>query len=482
MGLHRGLQIGYSPQAVKILLVEDDLLVAKTLQMVLRNDYELRHVGKASDALALVEREEFDGVVLDIHLGDGATTGLDLLKVLKKKMPDLPVVMASGDKAAAVIVQCIQEGADDFIEKPIDPTTLSIRLRKAFQDSRRNGVLRRAFERSSAVTTLVGANPAFEAARTLVARAGRMRILFYGETGVGKTPFAQYSNQVLSQEEGTLRPFEQVNCAGLSKEQFQDTLFGHKKGAFTGAIADKAGLVQIAKGGDLFLDEVGEMPLDTQALFLTFIDTQEYYRLGDDQKRRADVRILCATNRDLKRMVAEGTFRKDLYSRLSQVVVSIPPLRQRKDDIPALVEHFVRVFAGRNKPLSEEARRRLRDYEWEEGNVRELRDTVEYLCTMGRNADVLGVEHLPDRVAPSIPVSELPAAGGAVMTPWMDLVATHGLESSLNAVEKQILEHYVAQHGGVTDDLVRLLKTSKPTLYRRLRQYGIAADPDVRMH
>lgn len=466
---------------MKILLVEDDLLVAKTLQMVLRNDYELRHVSSAAAALAAVEKEEFDGAVLDIHLGDGATSGAELLKVLKKRLPDLPVVMASGDKAASVVVQCIQDGADDFIEKPIDPTTLSIRLRKAFQDSRRTGVLRRAYERSSAVSTLVGKNPAFEAARNLVARAGRMRILFHGETGVGKTPFAQYSNQVLSQEEGTLRPFEQVNCAGLSKEQFQDTLFGHKKGAFTNAIADKAGLVAIAKGGDLFLDEVGEMPLDTQALFLTFIDTQEYYRLGDDQKRRADVRILCATNRDLKKMVAEGTFRKDLYSRLSQVVVNIPPLRQRRDDIPALVEHFVRVFAGRNKPLSDAVKRRLFEYDYEEGNVRELRDSVEYLCTMGRNSDVLGVEHLPDRIAPSIPLSELPATGGVPMMPWMELVATHGLESSLNAVEKQILEHYVKSHGGVTDELVRTLKTSKPTLYRRLRQYGIGADPQAHL-
>ena len=462
---------------MKVLLVEDDLLVAKTLQLVLRNDYELRHVTSAGEALAALDREEADGVVLDIHLGCGAMSGVDLLKSLKKKYPDLPVVMASGDKSASVIVECIQEGADDFIEKPIDPTTLSIRLRKAFQDSRRNGVLRRAFERSTAATSLVGSNPSFQSARDLVSRAGRMRILFHGETGVGKTPFAQYSNQILSQEEGQLRPFEQVNCAGLSKDQFQDALFGHKKGAFTGAISDKAGLVAIAKGGDLFLDEVGEMPLDTQALFLTFIDTQEYYRLGDDQKRKADVRILCATNRDLKRMVAEGTFRKDLYSRISQVVVSIPPLRQRRDDIPALVEHFVRVFAGRSKPLADEVRRRFLDYGWEEGNVRELRDTVEYLCVMGRNTDVLTVDHLPDRIAPTIPASELPQSSEGGTGPWVQLVATHGLESSLNAVEKQILEHYVGEYGGVTDDLVRVLKTSKPTLYRRLRQYGIAADP-----
>jgi DNA-binding NtrC family response regulator len=467
---------------VKILLVEDDLLVAQTLQMVLRDNFELRHVPSAAAAQAAVEREEFDGAVLDIHLGEGTETGVDLLKTLKKRFPDLPVVMSSGHKTAALIVQCIQEGANDFIEKPIDATTLGIRLRKAFQDSRRHGVLRRAFERSSAAATLVGSNPAFDAARKLVARAGRMRILFHGETGVGKTPFAQYSNQVLSQEEGQLRPFEQVNCAGLSKEQFQDTLFGHKKGAFTGAIADKAGLVAIAKGGDLFLDEVGEMPLDTQALFLTFIDTQEYYRLGDDQKRKADVRILCATNRDLKKMVAEGTFRKDLYSRLSQVVVAIPPLRERRDDIPALVDHFVRIYAGRNKPVAEEARRRLYEHDWVEGNVRELRDAVEYLCTMGRNADVLAVEHLPDHVAPRLPTSALPAAGPATMAPWMELVEAHGLECSLNAVEKSILEHYVLRHGGVTDDLVRVLKTSKPTLYRRLRQYGIAADPQGRPH
>lgn len=315
---------------------------------------------------------------------------------------------------------------------------------------------------------LIGSNAAFTQSKQLVERAENLRILFYGETGAGKTPFAKYSNQVMNQIEGRTRPFEQLNCACLNPEHFQDLLFGHKKGAFTGAIADKKGLVELAEGGDLFLDEVGDMPLSTQAHFLTFLDSMEYYRLGDDRKRKGNVRILCATNRDLKKMVEEGTFRRDLYSRISQMIVPIPALRERKEDIAELVKFFVKKFAGFQKPVDQGVLDILREYSWTEGNVRELKDAVEYLCLVAKNDSVLRVSHLGDRFLNSgdgidVLSTESPRS--------IEVVYQIGLDAYMERLEKTVLEKLLEVNEGCMETLAKQLKTSRSTLYRKLKKH-----------
>lgn len=464
---------------MRVLLVDDDFLIVESLKICLRDKFQITSVGTFDEAIKCLDSQEFDGAVFDIHLADGTHDGIELLTVARQKHPDLPIVMMSGENAASTIVKCMQLGADDYLEKPLDADSLCLRLGKTFRDNRKNRVFKRAFEIVNSKNQIVGSSPGIDNAKTLVEKSGRMRILFHGETGVGKTPFAWYSNQVVSREEGQPRPFEQINCAGLTKEHFQDQLFGHKKGAFTGAISDKRGLVEIAKGGDLFLDEIGEMPLDTQALFLTFIDSQEYYRLGDDQKRRAEVRILCATNRDLRTMVAEGSFRKDLYSRIAQVVVSIPPLRSHPSDIPELVEHFVKTFSGYRKPVSKAVINRLVQHGWQDGNVRELRDAIEYACIVGRDSESLGMEHLPERLNPNKSSGAASETDAGNSEDWLKKVAEQGLEKCLGTLERRILDYFVREYGGVTDDLTKVLRVSKPTLYRRLKQYDISATVEM---
>ncbi|MFH1728892.1 MAG: sigma 54-interacting transcriptional regulator [Pseudomonadota bacterium] len=201
-----------------------------------------------------------------------------------------------------------------------------------------------------------------------------MNLLIIGETGVGKTPIAQYANRVMTN--GTDRPFVRINCAGISKERMQDEMFGHKKGAYTGAECDKKGLVEIADGGDLFLDEIGDLPLDCQADLLMFLDSDEYRRVGETTLRCAKNRIIAATNKDLDNEVNEGRFRKDLYSRLSQYRVSIPPLRERKEDILPIMEYYINKYAGFNKPYSDEVKKAYLENDFCEGNVRELKDSV----------------------------------------------------------------------------------------------------------
>jgi len=257
------------------------------------------------------------------------------------------------------------------------------------------------------------------------------------------------------------------------QSSFKISFFGHKKGAFTGAIADKKGLVEIANGGDLFLDEIGEMSLEAQAHFLTFLDSREYYRLGDDKKKTADLRIICATNRDLKAMVAEGTFRKDLYSRIAQVVVPIPPLRDRMSDIPLLFEHFVAEFTGSKKSYDPAILKLLENYQWEEGNVREFRDAIEYLCIMSRDSDRLELEHLSEKYRPLSKQPAIQKQVDSISLENMTAVFEFGLETYLGHLEKKILESSIKNYGGNLESMAEELKISRPTLYRRLKKYEI---------
>lgn len=324
---------------------------------------------------------------------------------------------------------------------------------------------------------LQGVAPNFLAALRKTESARHLRILFTGETGVGKTPFARHSNRYLSRQTGADRPFEQVNCACLTPEYFQDTLFGHKKGAFTGALSDKIGLVELAAGGDLFLDEIGDMPLSTQVHLLTFLDNMEFYRLGDDKKRTANVRILSATNRDLAEMVEAGKFRRDLYSRLSQVEVSIPPLRERGADILRLADYFLQQLGEQQqeyKRLSPEVGSALVLHDWARGNVRELRDCVERLFWWSQGTPTIELETL-------LLALPAPASGQSEAAPTERSAngATHeqvyflGLEPYLQQMEKRVLKEILDQYSGHRQDLAKRLKTSRSTLYRKLKVHGL---------
>jgi two-component system, NtrC family, response regulator PilR len=460
---------------LNILVLDDESISRDAIALSLRSKYKVFCAGTFQEAMGLIETNEIDAAIIDINLQDDSHDGLEFLQVFKQKFPESPAVIQSGYRDVPTVVKSIKLGADDYLEKPFDDATLHLKLSKVFSDVKKQRVFRRAFEKNSAKNQIVGHSEGIAKAKRIVEQAKDMRILFYGETGVGKTPFACYSNQIVSEIEGQVRPFEQINCACLNNEHFQDQLFGHKKGAFTGAIADKRGLVELAKGGDLFLDEIGDMPLETQALFLTFLDSMEYYRLGDDQKRKADVRILCATNKDLKKMVEEGKFRKDLYSRISQVVVDLPPLRQQPEDIPHLFEYFVQGFTGFAKPYDPEILKLFQKFRWEEGNVRELKDAVEYVCIMSRNSERIDVGHLSDRYRPIESASpRIEDTGNGVAVIDYDGLTSCGLETYLGHLEKKILEGYLKVTTESLEMMAKRLKISRPTLYRRLKKYDIS--------
>jgi len=456
---------------MNLLLLDDDSLVRQAWALAGMAKHKIIPAGTYAEALSLLERKDLDAAIIDINLGDEEMTGIDFLLAFKARFPDRPAIMGSGRGDVDTVVKCLKLGADDYIEKPFGPAELEKKLAK-FSIPRE-----RSASELDSTSLIVGESEGILKAKRKVEQAQNLRILFYGETGVGKTPFARYSNEIVSRAEGRKRPFEQVNCACLSHEHFQDQLFGHKRGAFTGAIADKKGLVELAKGGDLFLDEIGDMPLETQAHFLTFLDTMEYYPLGEDRKRQADVRVLCATNRDLKKMVEAGTFRKDLYSRISQVIVDIPPLRDRGSDVELLFRHFVREFSGGPKSIDLGLIDVLANHSWEEGNVRELRDVAEYLSLMSRNSDRIEREHLGEGYRQTARVQATAAAEG-VPAEDIGLLSEVGLELYLDQVEKKLLEKYLHQNLGSLESMAKQLRISRPTLYRRLKKYSIMGVKD----
>ncbi len=467
-----------------LLILDDEVVALEAIQIAIGSKYKLFLASSFARALQILDSEEIDGAMMDINLQAADHDGIEFLTIFKKRYPERPALVVSGYREVPTVVRCIKLGADDYLEKPFDRETLEMKIDKVFSGAMKSRVYQRAFEKSAADQQIVGKDPGVLRAKKMVEEAATLRVLLNGETGVGKTPFARYSNEVVSQITGQMRPFEQLNCACLNTEQFQDQLFGHKKGAFTGAISDKRGLVELARGGDLFLDEIGEMPPETQAMFLTFLDSMEYYRLGDDVKRKADVRIIAATNRNLKKMVEEGKFRKDLYSRISQVVVQIPPLRERPNDIPLLLEHFIEKFAGFTKPYNPEVLTLLREQRWEEGNVREFQDTVEYLCLRSRGSDSIEIEHVPPSYLSPVPVAEIGLDTDLDETSFDDFrrVLDLGLESYLDAYERRILQKCIAQYQGTLDEMARQLKVSRPTLYRRLKRHRITTLREDALH
>jgi len=479
----RPVKTGTERGLVKSLLIlDDEVLALEAIQIAMGGKYKLFLASSFQRAVQILDNEEIDGAMMDINLQTADHDGIEFLTIFKKRFPEKAALVVSGYREVPTVVKCIKLGADDYLEKPFDRETLEMKIDKVFAGAMKSRVYQRAFEKTVAEQQIIGRDAGIARAKQMIQEAATLRVLLVGETGVGKTPFARFSSEVVSQLNGQMRPFEQLNCACLNTEQFQDQLFGHKKGAFTGAISDKRGLVELARGGDLFLDEIGEMPMETQAMFLTFLDSMEYYRLGDDVKRKADVRIISATNRNLKKLVEEGKFRKDLYSRISQVVVNIPPLRDRPGDIPMLLEHFIEKFSGFNKPYDPEVLTLLREQRWEEGNVREFQDTVEYLCLRSRGSDKIEIEHVPPLYLSPVAASSEPLSEPETSVDDFRRVLDQGLESYLDNYERRVLQRCIEQYRGTLDDMARQLKVSRPTLYRRLKRHRINTLREESLH
>ena len=445
---------------IRVLVVDDDPEVRTLLHRVLaKSGWTAGEAASGAEALAVLGREEFDVVLLDIKLPDAS--GLDVLRAAREADVDTEFVILTGNADVETAVEAMRLGAYDFIAKPWRNAELVQVIGKAAEKKalrRENSALKEVMTRRDGLPTIVGRSPEVQEVLSMIDRvaASDSPVLIHGESGTGKELVAR---TIHLKSRRASRPFVSVNCGALPDTLLETELFGHKRGAFSGAIASRVGLFEAADGGTLFLDEIGEMSPAMQVRLLRVLDSGEVRRVGEERAFHVDVRIVAATNKDLAREATEGRFRWDLYYRVATIVIPVPPLRKRRDDIPLLVEHFAAHGGRSGKPLrfSPEAMERLLRYEWP-GNIRELRNLIERLQIL----------HEGDEVQPG----DLPAELGAPRRPAPEPAPESPLVP-LSEMERRHVERVLAATGWNKAQAARVLEVDIKTLNKKIRDFNL---------
>jgi DNA-binding NtrC family response regulator len=446
----------------RILLVEDDRENCLMLKEVLTNwGYSVTTAFSGEEALRFARSEPFDLVLADIKMpGIG---GLQVLHEIRQLRPLAQVVMMTGFGSVESAVDAMKAGAFDYISKPFKFDEIKLTLSRALEHHRALALKTEApADRTPGVRfDLVGHSRAMADLYKTIAKVapGRTTVLIQGESGTGKELVARAIHQ---NSDRAAKSFVAINCAALPDMLLESELFGYTRGAHSTAVADKPGVIEVASGGTLLLDEVGDMSVSLQAKLLRVLEESETRRLGDTKTIKTDVRILASSNKNLQELVREGKFRADLYYRFNVVTITTPPLRDRKEDIPALTEHFIRKFnamAGKNMlGASEETLRRLQEYGWP-GNVRELENAIERAVVLNTKSQIM-IEDLPDEVRAAKPPSRDPAPAP-------------GPALSLQDVERLHISQVVQETHGNIKAAADRLGIDRKTLYRKLAEYGI---------
>ncbi len=450
----------------RVLIVDDEPNIRRMLASLLRAEgFEVAEAGSGQAGLTAVREEEPDAVLMDLAMPGG--TGLEALPSFLEAAPELPIIMMSGRASLSDAVQATKLGAFHFLEKPLSPEVVLVTLRSALE-LRRAREVNRVLQEEFGPDELIGRSEPMQRVRELIARlaATDARVLITGESGTGKELAAAALHQGSRRASG---PFVRLNCAAIPRDLIESELFGHERGAFTGATERRRGRFELAGGGTLLLDEIGELSLEAQAKLLRVLEGGEIERVGGSGPFPVDVRTLAATNRDLRADVREGRFREDLFFRLEVVPLHMPPLRDRAGDVPLLVEHFLRrnrERTGLTPPrLGAEALEALSRHPWP-GNVRELANIIERLMIVhaGETVGSREVERVLTGSSP-LAVSTPPTAGADQ--------ADAPLSDRLDAYERQlILEALDAADANVAE-AARRLQTDRANLYRRMRRLEI---------
>ncbi len=387
--------------AGSILVIDDEGGIRESLEVLLSLEgYSVKTAPDGEQGLRMLELESFDLILLDLALP--GQSGIDLLPQIKERQPETPVIMITAYGTVDNVVEAIRAGADNFVQKPWDNEKLLADIRSAvarYKAEEENLQLKRTLKQRYNFANIVGKSDIMSRVFDLIAQVApsRSTVLIQGESGTGKELIAKAIHANSPRRD---KPFVPINTGAMPTELLESTLFGHVKGAFTSAIASKKGLFEVANGGTLFLDEIATMGSDTQAKILRVLQDRRFMHLGGIQEIQVDVRIIAATNIDLRQAVREGKFREDLFYRLNVIMVELPPLRARREDIPLLVNHFLDFYAKENdlspRRLSADALRALVDYEWP-GNVRELENSIERGVVLS-SGPVIGSELLPGHI------------------------------------------------------------------------------------
>jgi two-component system nitrogen regulation response regulator NtrX len=457
--------------AHRILVIDDEAGVRDALKQVLAYEgHEVRVAGSGGEGLTLYPEFRPHLVFLDVKMA--GLDGLDTLSRLRELDPTATVVMISGHGTIATAVEATQRGAFDFLEKPLDSDRLLVTVRNALNQvvlSNENQRFKQAVDEAHA---MVGTSPALRAVRALIDKVGPTpaRVLITGENGSGKELVARAIHAASPRKQG---PFIEVNCAAIPSELIESELFGHMKGSFTGAFADRSGKFELADGGTLFLDEIGDLSLSAQAKMLRALQEGEVTRVGGAKSLRVDVRVLAATNKDLEAEIAAGRFREDLLYRLNVVPIVVPPLRERAADIPELVAHFASAIAAAAgvpaRLFDASAVERLQRRAWP-GNVRELRNAVERLMILASGKSVMAAD--VDRILAGTADGASTVATGGTDNPF----SAPTFEAFKMEAERVFLEGKLRQHDWNVSETARALDMPRSNLYKKIERYGLTRE------
>ena len=455
---------------LKLLIVDDDPNTLAQLSRAFRMEgLEAVVAESAETALQRLRENGVDAVVSDVVMP--GTSGLELLEAIRRERPDLPVVMISGQATIEIAVSATRSGAIDFLEKPVSAQKLLVTVENAVR-------LRRLEEENVELRRQMGGGELLFRSRAMQQVASQVELVaptdstvcILGETGVGKELVARAIHRTSPRRDGT---FVQLNCAAVPAELIESELFGHEKGSFTGAVSRHIGKFEAASGGTLFLDEIGDMPAPMQAKLLRVLQERQFERIGSHRMISADVRVVTATNKDLRRLIAAGQFREDLLHRIYVFPIAVPPLRERLEDIPLLAEHFAREIALRNNwavrdnlkeaRIAPEALERLVRYGWP-GNVRELRNVVERALILARGGEITGP--LVDELLGTAP-------GGSGRASSQFGFRGRPLKETMEEVERQVVLEALEQHGYQIAPTARTLGLERSHFYKKCRQLSI---------
>jgi two-component system, NtrC family, response regulator PilR len=455
---------------MSLLVVDDEEVLQDVLTGLLRREgYETRSARSGEEALTLLAKEEVELILLDLMLP--GMSGQEVLKQVRTDYPDIVVVVITAYSSIEGAIGAMRDGAFHYIPKPFKNEEVLLTVRKGLEQHRltaENKALRAQLRERHSFHRILGKSKPMREVFDLIelAAPAKSNILILGESGTGKEMVAKAIHHHSRRAEG---PFVTVNSGSMPPDLLESNLFGHVRGAFTGAVTNKKGLFEMANNGSIFFDEIGNIPLDTQAKLLRVIQEREFMRLGGVETLKADVRIIAATNSDLERDVQEGRFREDLYYRLNVITIQLPPLRDRTEDVPLLVRHFLNQYAEENdKAIAEittEALERLLDYHWP-GNVRELENVIER-ATVLSSGTLLDVDLLPASVlqpgAAPAPTAGLPANGLS-------------FKEAISGYERQLIVKALKASGGVQKKAAEMLKVKPTTLHEMMKRLSISVE------
>ncbi|HWB14514.1 MAG TPA: sigma-54 dependent transcriptional regulator [Pirellulales bacterium] len=456
------------PSAIRVLIIDNDVSHAQAVSESLeRVGYDCTVATSGTDGARQIEEQRFDVIITDLVMND--LDGLEILSRAKNDLPDAEVILVTGHGTIPSAVTAMQQGAFNYLLKPLDLKQLRAVVEKAADSVRlrlTNAELNRRLDEKFGFEGVVGSSPEMNKVISLLKRIAptAATVLIQGETGTGKELVAQAIHQNSPRKN---KPFVPLNCAALSENILESELFGHVRGAFTDASSDRVGKFEYAHGGTLFLDEVGDMPMATQIKLLRVLESGEITRVGSNDPIKVNVRLLSATNRNLEQQIEAGTFRSDLYHRLKVVTVTLPRLVDRSQDIPLLIEHFMKQFARRHqktiKSMSTAARRRLLAHNWP-GTVRELRNTIESMVVVDFDG-LLDLDDLPAELA------DRPTTEGA--EPATGALADALVGKPLAEIERHYITETLKLTGGNREEAATLLGMGERTLYRKIKEFQL---------